>query len=874
MEPPPLPLDAFVTEGGLEVTVWAASPALFNPTNMDIDAAGRIWVTEGVNYRRFANRQPQGDRIVVMEDRDKDGKADLSQTFWQDPELVSPLGIAVFDNVVVVSQPPHLIKLTDTNRDLRFNLADGDVREVLLTGFNGRNHDHSLHSVTAAPDGSWVFNQGNAGAIFTDRSGKTFRIGSAYYQLGGGEWPFDTKAISGKPSDDGFVYVGGFAARMQPDGTQAEIIGHNFRNSYEQTITSRGSVFQNDNDDPPACRTTYMLEYGNAGFASPDGLIGWAAERRAGQSIPTAEWRQDDPGVMPSGDVYGGGSPTGIAFYENGALGEAFEGTLLSCEAARNVIFAYKPVPGGAGYTMDRRDFMTSNREQEFIGADFTRSDRKISEVKADESARVSFRPADVCVGPDGALYVADWTDLRVGGHDTFDEAASGVIYRIAPKGFKPEVPAIDLTKLDGAVRALESPAVNVRFLGFRKLQAAGAEAWPHVEQVLANRNPWIAARAIWLLPYLGDPAIKALEKLLEHADAEVRLTAFRAIRRSGGRMEALPFARKLAQDASPLVRAEAALAMRFLPLEQSRDVLLDVAARFDGSDRTYLEALGLGTGKNQAAFWKILLEKQPPAEQAAWTDSFARITWRMMPEEAIDALKARAIDASLTEKQRALAIDSLAFISSPASAAALMDIAAGDSPTAKLAKDWIASRSEGRWASMNLRPELLKRGLVLTEQPLVQFTIPPKPTSQSFSTEDVLKLKGDRDRGKLLAARCAMCHQIDEMGVEFGPSLKGFGSRQAAEVLAKAIVDPSADIAHGFQGISIKVEGEKWIDGLPISDGDPLVIRSMGGLNQRVPLAIIKERYAIDRSLMLSADQLGLKAQDVADIIEWMKYY
>ena len=35
----------------LEATLWAASPMLYNPTNMDVDSKGRIWVTEAVNYR-------------------------------------------------------------------------------------------------------------------------------------------------------------------------------------------------------------------------------------------------------------------------------------------------------------------------------------------------------------------------------------------------------------------------------------------------------------------------------------------------------------------------------------------------------------------------------------------------------------------------------------------------------------------------------------------------------------------------------------------------------------------------------------------------------------------------------------------------------
>ena len=65
-EAPALPLDSFVCPPGLEVTVWALTPQLHNPTNLDIDHLGRVWVTEGVNYRSKANRQPQGDKIIVL----------------------------------------------------------------------------------------------------------------------------------------------------------------------------------------------------------------------------------------------------------------------------------------------------------------------------------------------------------------------------------------------------------------------------------------------------------------------------------------------------------------------------------------------------------------------------------------------------------------------------------------------------------------------------------------------------------------------------------------------------------------------------------------------------------------------------------------
>src|SRR5690606_27973458 len=120
-----------------------------------------------------------GDRVVVLEDSDGDGRADKSSVFIQEPALLAPLGIAVLDNKIVVSNAPDLIVYTDVNRDGVYHAAV-DKREILLSGFYGRNHDHSLHSVTFGPDGKWYFNHGNTGAQFTDRSGRTFRVGSIY----------------------------------------------------------------------------------------------------------------------------------------------------------------------------------------------------------------------------------------------------------------------------------------------------------------------------------------------------------------------------------------------------------------------------------------------------------------------------------------------------------------------------------------------------------------------------------------------------------------------------------------------------------------------------------------------------------------------
>ena len=105
----------FYLPDDLEITLWAESPMFYNPTNMDIDARGRVWVTEAVNYRNFNNdstaffHHPKGDRVMILEDTDNDGVADSSKLFVQDTSLVSPLGIAVMGNKVIVSCAPSII---------------------------------------------------------------------------------------------------------------------------------------------------------------------------------------------------------------------------------------------------------------------------------------------------------------------------------------------------------------------------------------------------------------------------------------------------------------------------------------------------------------------------------------------------------------------------------------------------------------------------------------------------------------------------------------------------------------------------------------------------------------------------------------------
>jgi putative membrane-bound dehydrogenase-like protein len=863
-----VPVEGFAVPEGFEITVWAQAPQLRNPTNMDVDYKGRIWVTEGVNYRNHENRDPAGDRVVVLEDTDGDGMADSSHVFIQEPALGAPLGIAVIDNRIIVSNAPDLIIYTDVDRNARWDAAI-DKREVLLTGFNGRNHDHALHSVTVGPDGRWYFSQGNNSAHFTDRDGKTFRVGSSYEPTWGKAAPpiysWKPTELAGAKSDDGHVYVGGFTVRMKPDATGTEIIGFNYRNSYEQTVSSFGDVFQNDNDDPPASRTAFVLEYGNAGFFSRDGKRSWNADRRPGQDIPTAEWRQDDPGVMPAGDVYGAGAPTGIAFYEGDAFGPEWRGTLLSAEAARNTILGYRPALEGAGFKLERFHFATSNPAQALAGTDGLRG-------KTSSEINTFFRPSDVMVGPDGAVYIADWFDPRVGGHQDFDNLTAGAIYRVAPKGFKSVVPKFDLGSTEGQLTALRSPAVNVRSLGYDRLRAQGAAAISPVSGLLKDANPYIRARAIWLLAELGSEGLARVEALLGHDEPQTRLTAFRALRAKKHRV--LEHAGKLASDASAAVRREVAVAMRDVPLAEARDILLTLAKGYDGSDRTYLEAWGIGCTGKEAEIYAALAAGQKETDPLKWSAAYAGLAWRLTPAAAVPQFAARAGAASLSEKDRLAATTALGFIPTKDAAFALLDLAqGGDGQIQRHAYWWLLNYKDTRWQGHGVDEELKTRGLYDPAKVVItESVVAEAPASKLPPVAEIAALKGDATRGASLIASCYLCHRVGDQGMEYGPSLTSFAKMQPTEVVIGAIANPSADIAHGYEGTTVTLKDGKIIQGMVLSGGDPLVIMSMGGVTQLIPADQVAKRDRMNRSLMLSAEQLGLDAQGIADVAAYLK--
>lgn len=140
---------------GYKIELFASEKdfPILNPVAMQFDKQGRLWIANSPTYPHIKPDEKYKDSIVVLEDRDKDGKAD-SYTVFAD-NLYVPMGFLLGDGGVYVSEEPNLAFLKDTDGD-----GKADKRETILHGFGSEDSHHAIHSLQWAPDGSFYMAEG------------------------------------------------------------------------------------------------------------------------------------------------------------------------------------------------------------------------------------------------------------------------------------------------------------------------------------------------------------------------------------------------------------------------------------------------------------------------------------------------------------------------------------------------------------------------------------------------------------------------------------------------------------------------------------------------------------------------------------------
>ncbi len=577
---------------GLEVSLWASEPMVRNPTAMDIDSQGRVWIAEGLNYRMkqkqfdTLERVNGADRIKILSDTDGDGKADRV-TVFADNIFPVPLGLAVEEirkdgkqtgTRVYVGNSPDLLVLEDSDGDDK-----ADRRYALLTGFRGVDSDHGLHGMTFGPSGKLYFTVGDA------------RYGADRVQVR--EKTFDVTDKSGRRlSASNF----GTTLRVNRDGTQLEVLSSGHRNNYETTLDSFGNVFASDNDDDGnrGCRMFWIMEGGEYGYQHADSSRHWAEEL---------------PGIIPKLVGTGNGAPGGLTVYEGDMLPKRYFGAVLQVDSGTHQVNAHPLHRQGAGFRSDY-DVLLKGHD-------------------------TWFRPVDLTVAPDGSVFVCDWYDAGVGGN-RFSDQTTGRIYRLSARDDRRSTTRITVEK---PIEELQSPNGSTRLAAREQLLSEGPDARSKLLKLFRNGRPNNRARALHVLYDMPGTGIDDTTAALTDSDARIRETALQLLARDATLeflvelawgQSAEPPANAMLNRILPLaddddagVRRALLMALRNVPTGDAGEALRKMSESWDGRDRYYLEALRAALVNRESHFVQQLFEDLADhAIESSWTNEIIAV--------------------------------------------------------------------------------------------------------------------------------------------------------------------------------------------------------------------------------------------------------
>lgn len=170
--------EGFHLPPGFKIELFASEPVIHKPMNLAFDAQGRLWVTHSLEYP-FPSKTGQGqDRITILEDTDRDGKADKHIRFAD--SLNIPIGILPVSGGAIGYSIASVYKFFDKNGDDR-----SDVQERLYDGFGYKDTHGMVNNLARSFDG-WIYachgfaNESAVSSIDGDsvhmESGHTFRF--------------------------------------------------------------------------------------------------------------------------------------------------------------------------------------------------------------------------------------------------------------------------------------------------------------------------------------------------------------------------------------------------------------------------------------------------------------------------------------------------------------------------------------------------------------------------------------------------------------------------------------------------------------------------------------------------------------------------
>ena len=521
--PPAESLKKITLPPGFRAQLFAAEPQVMQPIAMEFDDRGRLWVVENFSYpatkKNNGVTNPAPDRILIFTDRDGSGRNAERKVFLDAGRNVTSV-LPGFGGVWVLSLP-DLLFIPDANGD---DVPDGPP-VVALTGWNINAGHNFVNGLAWGPDG-WLY----------------------------GRHGITTKSTVGRPgtATNDWVTLDCSIWRYHPVTKQFEVVCRGTTNPWGLDWDENGQAFFSNNVIGHYWHVIpggyYKRMFGEHNRSNLFELMDSASDHLHWAG---AKWSEARGG--PAHDALGGGhSHCGLMIYQGDNFPAEWRGRAFMGNIHGNRVLYDVPARKGSGYTaMHGGAFLMANDPW--------------------------FRSTVQITGPDGGVFIADWSDLGECHDNDGSYRSSGRIYKVTHGTPKPVVDLnlaklsdTELVKLLGhtnewqrrhAQRLLQERAVAGKL-------AAGTGASLRALHA-AEKNVPRQLRLLWALHVTGGADAAFLTSQLSHTSEHARWWAIRLLTEDQKVSPALlaKFVTMAREDKSAFVRLGLASALQRLPV-------------------------------------------------------------------------------------------------------------------------------------------------------------------------------------------------------------------------------------------------------------------------------------------------------------------
>lgn len=554
-------LAAFTVPDGFQVNLFASeAEGLTSPLSVRWDPAGRMYVTVTTTYPHVFPGDIPNDKIIRLEDTDRDGKADRSVVFADGLNI--PTGLEWGHGAVYVGQNTEMLLLKDTDDD-----GVADERRVLLSGFGNGDSHQTINSFRWSPDGQLYFGHGDGCESRVETPwGASNLFNAGYYRL-------EPNRLKLTPFLSGHMGPG---------------------NPWGVAYDNWGQIFGVDGA-------------GGVSWLTP-GQVETTHRRR----FP----RIGDPGGY-----------CGIGYLEGRGLPESMQGDFVIGDYKPNRVSRFALEESGAGFELKWKEPIL-------------------------KSSHRNFRPVDVQVGPDGAIYVVDWYNpITCHQDDAYRhperDKAHGRIWRVSLKKPKTEQSIQPPNLLEASVSELLDSLTSPEY--WTRYQAKRALTTRDQRDIIKPLKAWAAkldstdqhyayhlfqALSVCATNEIVDTEI--LAKTLTCSDPKARAFAARMVGRWHDRLaDPLSLLRERLADDHPRVRLEAVLACSQIPSAKALD---EAVAVLDWPADRWVDYAFKQTIHRLKPYW--LPEFQRGGVQLADTRRLTAILNEIGGDDVIDTLR------------------------------------------------------------------------------------------------------------------------------------------------------------------------------------------------------------------------------------------